>query len=76
MRQLDQHPFRSLGGLLVLAFVLFMLSASGQPGTYWSDGPGWLGEICWFAWMIAFLAFVGAGITTLVRRLSGRRSAA
>jgi hypothetical protein len=76
MNQLRNHPLRTLGGLLVLAFALFQISASGQPGTYWESGPGWLGNIAWFGFLVAALAFLVCGIYTVVRVASrGRRTA-
>ena len=40
------HPTRkSTLVLLVAAVVLFVLSASGQPGTYWAGGPELIGTI-------------------------------
>jgi hypothetical protein len=76
MHQLRNHPLRTLAGLLVLAFALFQLSASGQPGTYWENGPGWLGSIAWIAFLIAALAFVAGAVYTLVRVAVGHRRAA
>lgn len=73
MRLLDRHPLKTLGGLLLLAFVLFMLSG------VFKESPEWLGDICWFGWMVAFLAFLlGAGWTVVrrARRSTANRSAA
>jgi len=71
MRQLIDHPLRTLAGLLVLAFVLFMLSGipvlrEAQHGRYLV-----LGDICWFGFLLTALAFVVGGIVVLVR-LAGR----
>jgi hypothetical protein len=74
MSQLRTHPIRTLGGLLVLALALFMLSASGQPGTYWEDGPEWLGAICWFAWLIVALVFLVAAGYSVVRSVTRNRT--
>ena len=52
------HPFRSLGLVLGVAVVFFVLSASGQSDSFWKSGPSWLGAIGWFAFLICLLAFV------------------
>jgi hypothetical protein len=65
--QLHRHPLRTLAGMLLLALGLFLLSASGAPGTYWSNGPVWLGDVGWFGWMIVFLLFVVAAVYSAVR---------
>jgi hypothetical protein len=75
MRQLQTHLLRTLAALLLLAFGFFMLSASGQDGAGWEDGPTWLGNLGWFAFLITALAFVVAGVYTLVRRTRSRRTA-
>lgn len=71
MRQLTEHPLRTLAALLALAFVLFMLS--GIPALRYAKHGGYLvlGDICWFGFMLAALAFVVGGIVALVR-LAGR----
>jgi hypothetical protein len=73
-QQLNLHPIRSLGVILVAAIGFFLLSASGQEGTSWSDGPGWLGSIGWFTFLVLALAFiVSAGYIAVhrVRRTAG-----
>lgn len=72
MRNVLDHPLRTLAGLLVLAFCLFMLSASGQPDTFWKSGPSWLGSIGWFGFLLTALAFIVVAITAAVRSASGR----
>jgi hypothetical protein len=76
MRQLNEHPLRTLAGLLVLAFVLFTLS--GIP-VLRAAKTGWylvLGDICWFGFLLSALAFVVGGIIVLVRLAGrGRRTA-
>jgi hypothetical protein len=75
MHQLASHPIRTLGGLLVLAFVFFMLSASGQSGTFWENGPGWLGSIGWFCFLLTGLIFVVSAVSFVVRRARTGRPA-
>ena len=48
------HPLRSLGTVVAVAAVLFVLSSSGN-SSFWSDGPGWLGSIGWFGFLLALL---------------------
>lgn len=76
MKQLLRtHPLPVLGGLLVLAFVLFMLS--GIP-VLKDAQHGWylvLGDICWFGFLLSALAFVVGGVYTFVHRARRPRSA-
>jgi hypothetical protein len=72
LRPLHNHPLRTLAAMLLLALALFLLSASGAPGTYWSDGPVWLGTVCWFGWMIVFLLFVVTAAYSMVRSVVRR----
>jgi hypothetical protein len=74
-QQLVNHPVRSLATLLVLAFGFFMLSASGQSGTYWEDGPAWLGSIGWICFLLSALTFLVATGYVVVRRARGRQPA-
>ncbi len=74
-RQLTTHPIRSLAMLLVVAFCFFMLSASGQPDSFWKNGPGWLGAIAWFAFLLTALAFLGSAVYVAVRGVRARRTA-
>ena len=74
-RQLVEHPLPTLAALLVLAFGFFMLSAAGQPGSYWENGPGWLGTIAWICFLLSALVFLVSAGYLLIRRARGRRSA-
>lgn len=67
--QINRHPVRNLAGLLVLAFCFFMLSASGQPGTFWSNGPTWLGSTGWICFLLTALTFILYAVYSLVRVL-------
>ena len=61
------HPTRnSTLVLLVVGVVLFFLSASGQPDTYWATGPSWLGAIGWFGFMICSLLLIASGLYALI----------
>lgn len=71
--QLVTHPFTSLAALLVVAFGFFMLSASGQSGTFWENGPSWLGSIGWFCFLLTALTFIVSAVYLVVRR--ARRTA-
>jgi len=73
--QLITHPLLTLAALLVLAFGFFQLSASGQPGTYWSDGPGWLGNTAWVLFLLCALGFLAFAGFAAVRRLHHRSQA-
>ena len=70
--QLIDHPIRSLAALLVLAFGFFQLSASGQHGTYWQDGPGWLGSTGWILFLLTALTFVVSVVYLVVHRTRRR----
>jgi len=70
--QLTDHPIRSLAALLVLAFGFFQLSASGQPGTYWENGPGWLGSMGWILFLLTALTFIVSAVYLVVRRARRR----
>jgi hypothetical protein len=76
MRQLREHPTRTLACLLGTAFVLFMLS--GIPRYRDAKDWGWdlfIGDIFWFGFLITALLFlVGAGYM-LTRRVRARRTA-
>jgi Zn-dependent protease with chaperone function len=73
--QLVEHPIRTLAALLVLAFGFFMLSASGQSGTFWENGPGWLGSTGWILFLLTALTFVVSAIYLVVQRTRARRTA-
>lgn len=74
--QLTSHPIRTLGALLALAFVLFLLS--GIPAlrdAHDTSFIGLLSEVVWFGFLLTALAFVvGAGYAAV--RAARRRSAA
>ena len=57
-----------------MAFCFFMLSASGQHGTFWENGPCWLGSTGWFAFLITMLLFLTAAAYTVVRRVRSSRA--
>jgi hypothetical protein len=76
MRQLREHPTRTLAVLLGTAFVLFMLS--GIPRYRDAKAAGWdlyIGDVFWFGFLITGLLFVLAVTYTLTRRVRGSRSA-
>ena len=75
MRQLDLHPIRVLAGLLVSAFVLFLLS--GIPTLRYATSGGWLvvGDITWFGFLVGGLLFVVVGLVVVFRRLAHRSAA-
>jgi hypothetical protein len=68
-----RHPYRILLTVLGAMVVLFLFSASGQPGTFWSAGPSWLGSLAWGGFIVATLAFLGLCLFFAVRRLTGGR---
>lgn len=72
MHQLDHHPLRTLGAMLALAFVLFMLS--GIPALREAQHGGYLvlGDICWFGFLLTALAFVVYGVVCLVGLATSR----
>jgi hypothetical protein len=76
MRQLREHPVRTLAYLLGTAFVLFMLS--GIPRYRNAKDWGWdllIGDIFWFGFVItAFLFLLGAAYL-VTRRLRASRTA-
>ena len=74
-RQITTHPIRSLATMLVVAFAFFMLSASGQSGTFWENGPAWLGSIGWFCFLLSALTFLVCAAYLTVRGVRARRAA-
>lgn len=76
MRYFREHPLRVLGGLLLLAFVLFNLS--GIPTLrYAKHGWAvWVGNVTWAGFCLAALAFLVLGVVALVRAAARRRSIA
>lgn len=69
------HPTRkSTLVLFVATAVLFVLSASGQPDTYWASGPSWLGWTGFIGVSICLLLLLVSGIYALassIRRRDG-----
>jgi protein-S-isoprenylcysteine O-methyltransferase Ste14 len=67
------HPTRrSTLALLVAAVVLFVLSASGQPDTYWASGPSWLGLIGWLGFVGCALLLMVMGLVAAASRIRHR----
>lgn len=73
MHPLQTHPGRVLGGLLVLAFALFMCSGIPRYKEATSGLDLAIGDVFWFGWMVVFLVFVGCAIYTATRRVRRRR---
>jgi hypothetical protein len=63
---------KSTLALLVVGAVLFVLSASGQPDSYWVSGPSWLGTISWFGFLACVLLLIVSGLYTVVSRVRHR----
>jgi len=63
---------KSTLGLFVAAVVLFVLSASGQPDTYWASGPSWICAICWFGFMGCALLLIVSGLYAVVASIRRR----
>jgi hypothetical protein len=66
-----RHPYRALLTIVGAMVVFFLLSASGQPDTFWSAGPSWLGALGWGGFVVSTIVFLGLGAFLAVRRLSG-----
>ncbi len=67
------HPTRkSTPVLLVAAVILFVLSASGQPDTYWAERPGMVGAIGWFGFLVCALLLIVSGLWALVSSIRHR----
>lgn len=71
---LHRHPGRVLLGLFAAMVALFLLSASGQEDAFWKNGPGWLGAIGWFGFLLTTLAMIVTLVYLGVRNLRRRRS--
>lgn len=74
--QLTTHPIRTLGILLGVAFVLFMIS--GIPAV--KNATGWnladvIGYISWFGFLLTFLAFLVSTGYVVVHSARRRRTA-
>ena len=53
--------------LVVAGAVLFSIGGIGQDGSgEWEDGPGWLGAIGWFGFLICCLLLIATGIVAAV----------
>ncbi|HET9500825.1 MAG TPA: hypothetical protein VFO98_11240 [Marmoricola sp.] len=76
MRQLREHPLRTLAGLLVLAFCLFLLSGIPRYRDAKSGIDLAVGDVFWFGFVICALLFVVGGVLTVVRAVAGSRRAA
>ena len=63
---------KSMLVLFVTGAVLFVLSASGQPSSFWKSGPSWLGWIGWIGFLICLLLLVASGLYMVVSRLRHR----
>ena len=67
------HPTRkSTLVLLVAGVILFVLSASGQPDTYWASGPELIGTIGWFGFIVCALLLIVSGLYALVSSIRHR----
>lgn len=69
MQQLQEHPLRTLGIVLALAFCFFM--TSGIPALKNADSGVdlVLGDIAWFGFLVLFLLFLVGTAYTVVRRV-------
>jgi hypothetical protein len=63
---------RSTLALFVAGVVLFVLSASGQQGSYWASGPSWIGDIGWFGFMGCALLLLVSGLYAVVSSIRHR----
>lgn len=67
------HPtVKSMLTLFVAGAVLFVLSASGQPNSFWKSGPSWLGYIGWFGFLICLLLLIASGLYMVISRIRHR----
>ena len=74
MTVLHRHPGRVLLALFAAMVGLFLLSASGQEDAFWKNGPGWLGAIGWFGFLLTTLVMIVTLVYLAVRSLRHRRS--
>ena len=70
---INRHPSRALLTVLGAMVVFFLLSASGQPGTFWSSGPAWLGTLGWTVFLVGAVVLIGLVVYLALHRLSGGR---
>jgi len=67
------HPTRrSTLVLFVAGAILFVLSASGQPDSYWTNGPSWIGLVGWFGFLGCALLLIVSGLYALVSTVRNR----
>ena len=52
--------------LLIAGAVLFALGPVGQDDGYWKSGPGWIGAIGWFGFLLCALGLVVTGLVAVV----------
>jgi protein-S-isoprenylcysteine O-methyltransferase Ste14 len=63
---------KAMLALVAAGAVLFIVSASGQAGTYWESGPSWLGAVGWFGFLACLLLLMVSGLYLLVARIRHR----
>jgi uncharacterized BrkB/YihY/UPF0761 family membrane protein len=64
------HPtIKSMLALFVAGAVLLVLSASGQPNSYWKSGPSWLGAVGWYGMLICVLLLIVSGLYMVISRI-------
>jgi hypothetical protein len=63
---------KSTIALFVAGAVFFVLSASGQPNSFWTSGPSWLGQIGWTGFLICVLLLIVSGVWAIVSRIRHR----
>lgn len=62
--------------VLIIGAALFPLGMVGQQnGGLWEDGPGWIGAIGWFGFLICLLVLLLIGAAALARNVTSRRTA-
>jgi drug/metabolite transporter (DMT)-like permease len=65
------HPLRSLGAVVAVGAVLFVLSSSGN-SSFWKNGPSWLGSVGWFGFLLAVLCVIVLAVYFSVAKLRQR----
>lgn len=68
MSRLREHQTRTLGGLIAVAFVLFMCSGIPALKNATHGVNFWLGNVCWFGFLLTALAFVVTAVYAVVQR--------
>jgi hypothetical protein len=62
--------------VLVSGAILLPLGMVGQgDGGLWEDGPGWIGAVGWFGFLLCLLLLVVIGVVALARTTKSRRPA-